>query len=68
MKTINVELAFRPRCYYCNRRLGSVDGYERTTTPKPTRLSQETTDNKYYRLEKQDMYWEREVKADFEWK
>jgi hypothetical protein len=33
-----------------------VDGY-----PGPA-------DNKYYRLEKQDMYWESEVKADFEWK
>jgi hypothetical protein len=25
-------------------------------------------DIKYYRLEKQDMSWEREIKADFEWK
>jgi hypothetical protein len=28
----------------------------------------ELADTKYYRLEKQDMSWEREIKADFEWK
>jgi hypothetical protein len=70
MKIVNMS-SFPPRCYYCdNKNFGSVDGYERQVVTRHPNLPgyPGPADLKYYRLEKQDMYWEREIKADFEWK
>ena len=49
---------------------GSVDGYERHIVTRHPNLPDYPgpADIKFYGLEKQDMSWEREIKADFEWK
>ena len=63
--------SFPPRCYYCDsKNFGSVDGYERHVITRHSNLPgyPGPADIKFYTLEKQDMYWEREIKADFEWK
>ena len=63
--------SFPPQCYYCNSKdFGSVDGYERHVVTRHPNLPgyPGPADIKFYRLENQDMYWEREIKADFEWK
>jgi hypothetical protein len=63
--------SFPPWCYYYDsKNFGSVDGYERHVVTRHPILPDYPgpVDIKYYRLEDQDMYWEREIKADFEWK
>ena len=70
MKIVNMS-SFPSRCYYCDsKNFGSVDGYERHVVTRHPNLPgyPGPADIKYYRLEKQDMYWEREIKADFKWK
>ena len=63
--------SFPPRCYYCDSKdFGSVDGYERHVVTRHPNLPSYPgpADIKFYGLERQDMSWEREIKADFEWK
>ena len=63
--------SFPPCCYYCDSKdFGSVDEYGCHIVTRHPNLPgyHEPADIKYYRLENQDMYWEREIKADFEWK
>ena len=63
--------SFPSRCYYCDsRNFGSVDGYELHIVTRHPNLPDYPgpADIKFYGLEKQDMSWEREIKADFEWK
>lgn len=62
---------FPARCYYCNERdFGSVDGYERHVATRHPDLPgyPGPADIEFYKLKKQDMSWEKEIKADFEWK
>ncbi|HXW11884.1 MAG TPA: hypothetical protein VD694_03920 [Nitrososphaeraceae archaeon] len=63
--------SFPPRCYYCDSKdFGSVDGYERHIVTRHPNLPgyPGPADIKFYGLERQDMSWEKEIKADFEWK
>jgi len=48
---------------------GSVDGYERHVVTRHPNLpcNAGPADIKFYRLENQDMPWEREIKADVTW-
>ena len=46
-----------------------AEGFASREDPMETIYHRTTAaDIKFYRLEKQDMYWEREINADFEWK
>ena len=62
--------SFPARCYYCDSKdFGSVDGYERHIVTRHPNLPgyPGPADIKFYGLERQDMSWEKEVKADMEW-
>jgi len=56
--------------YYDSKNLGSVDRYERHDVTRHPNLPGYLgpADIQFYHLENQDMDWEREIKADFEWK
>jgi hypothetical protein len=63
--------SFPPKCYYCNESdFSSVDGYERHVVTRHPDLPgyPGPADIDLYKLKKQGMLWEREVKADIEWK
>ncbi len=63
--------SFPPKCYYCNQiKIGSVDGYERHVVVHLPDLPgyPGPADIELYGLKKQGMSWEREVKAEVEWK
>lgn len=63
--------SFPLRCYYCNENdFGSVDGYEHHVITRHPDLPgiQVWTDIELYKLTKQGMSWEREIKSDIEWK
>jgi len=64
-------ISFPPKCYCCNEAdFDSVDGYERHVVPRHPDLPgyPGPADIELYKLKKQGMSWEREIKADFEWK
>ena len=58
---------------YCDsnseKSFGSVDGYERHVVTRHPNLpgNPGPADIKFYRLENQEMSWEREIKADVAW-
>ena len=59
---------FPPHCYYCDSKdFGSVDEYERHVVVHHPDLPG-PADFQLFGLKKQGMSWEREIKADFEWK
>ena len=62
--------SFPLKCYYCNQSdFGSVDEYERHIVIHHPDLPgyQGPADIKLYGLKK-NMSWEREIKADIEWR
>ncbi|MGE5660834.1 MAG: hypothetical protein ACM3X1_01160 [Ignavibacteriales bacterium] len=63
--------SFPPKCYYRNENnFGSGDGYERHVVTRHPDLPgyPGPADIELYGLKKQVMYWEREIKANMEWK
>jgi hypothetical protein len=63
--------SFPPKCYYCDSKdFGSVDGYEHHGVIHHPDLPgyPGPADIELYGLKKQNMYWEREIKANVEWK
>jgi hypothetical protein len=58
-----------PKCYYCNEGdFGSVDGYERHVVTRHPGLPgyPGLADIEMYKLKKQDMSWEKEIRSDIE--
>jgi hypothetical protein len=62
---------FPLKCYYCNESdFGSVDGYERHVVMRHPDLPgyPGPADIELYKLKKQGMSWEKEIKSNIEWK
>jgi hypothetical protein len=64
---MNMSSSFPPRCYYCDSKdFGPVNDYERHVVIHHPDLPgyPGPADIKLYGLKKQNMSWEREIKAD----
>ena len=62
--------SFPSKCYYCNEsNFGSVDGYERHVVTRHPDLPgyPGPADIELYKLKKQDMSWEREIRSAIDW-
>jgi hypothetical protein len=63
--------AFPLKCYYCNEGdFGSLDGYDGHVVTRHPDLPgyPGPVDIELYKLKKQGMPWEREIKSDIDWK